>query len=247
MIGRAADPSTGVRRPALEQLLRRYIGPLRHHLVRRRRLPIERAEDLLQGFVSSKVLEQNLLAKAEPGRGQFRGFLLRSLDRFVSDRLRQEAQRRRAAGEVVALEEQAEPIDDAATPDQAFDLEWARQVLGDAAGRMRRQCARSGRADVWAVFEARVLLPTLTGAEPVPNEKLARDLGFGSAADVSNRLVTAKRMFARLLREVVGEYASGGEEVEEELADLRLSLARGGGHGLRTLHIGQKSEGRPER
>jgi len=43
----------------------------------------------------------------------------------------------------------------------------------------------------------------------------------------SNLLITAKRMFARRLRAVVGEYMGEDGEVEQEIADLRAILGRG--------------------
>jgi hypothetical protein len=76
----------------------------------------------------------------------------------------------------------------------------------------------------------------LRQGEPVPLAELVRRFGV-SADQASNLLATAKRMFARNLRQVVGEYAEGDEDVEDEIRTLRGILARAGAgsaEGLRT-------------
>src|SRR5262245_8754891 len=82
-----ANDSAG-QRAALDGLLRRYWPVLRVHLIYRKKVPPDRAEDLLQGFVQEKILERNLLAVADPAKGKFRTFLLTALDRFLIDRWR---------------------------------------------------------------------------------------------------------------------------------------------------------------
>src|SRR5690606_13017814 len=76
------------RRAALEALIPRYMPALRSHLLYARRLNPHEAEDVLQAFLADKVLEQNLIARAEPEKGRFRNFLLVTLDRFMLNRLR---------------------------------------------------------------------------------------------------------------------------------------------------------------
>ena len=46
-----------------------------------------------------------------------------------------------------------------------------------------------------------------------------------SSAQAANLLVTAKRMYARLLRLAVGEYESDPDAIDHEIADLRRLLA----------------------
>ena len=83
-------------------------------------------------------------------------------------------------------------------------------------------------ADVWGVFECRLLAPMLDGAEPMPYEALVERFALRSPAQASNVLITGKRMFERALRAVVGEYAADEAEVDEEIAELRQILSRGG-------------------
>src|SRR5678815_2750589 len=71
LIARATGPLDGVARAALDELVARYSPALRAHLVQARR-----------------VLEQNLLLKADPARGKFRTFLLTSLRNCLVDSVR---------------------------------------------------------------------------------------------------------------------------------------------------------------
>lgn len=73
---------------ALQELLRRYCPPLKAHLVVRKRMKPEQADDLLQDFVADKVLRLKLIEHADLTKGRFRSFLLTALDRYFIDQMR---------------------------------------------------------------------------------------------------------------------------------------------------------------
>ena len=53
---------------ALDELLRRYLPPMEAHLVLRRNMQPQDAADLVQDFVANKILERDLVARADtPG------------------------------------------------------------------------------------------------------------------------------------------------------------------------------------
>jgi hypothetical protein len=91
---------------------------------------------------------------------------------------------------------------------------------------MHKECQGSGRNDLWIVFQARVLDPTLGQGEAVPYEDIVRQAGFDSPVQAANALVTAKRMFARILRNVISEYEADETEIDNEINDLHQILAR---------------------
>lgn len=226
-VSRAGGPASS-RDGALAAWVERYLPAIRSYLVTRWKMSGERAEDVVQGFMLDKVLEQDLIAQAEPARGRFRAFLMRSIDRYVLSQARRDKAAKRSPGDVASLDDsqQLHPADRSG-PD-VFDTAWAAQVLQLALGRMRDECEVSGRGLVWAVFEARIVRPTLGEAPPVPYEELLRRFHFASPEQASNLLVTAKRMFARVLRQVVAEYAENEADVEEEIRQLRQILSQGG-------------------
>ena len=75
-------------RSALDKLLRRYWRPLWVHLIYTKRFSESEADDVVQEFITSRILERDLLARVDRHKGKFRSFLLKSLDRFVIDRHR---------------------------------------------------------------------------------------------------------------------------------------------------------------
>ena len=218
-------------REALGELLTRYLPALQAHLTRRRGLAPEKADDLIQEFVAGKILEKGLIARADRKLGKFRTFLLTALDRFVIDRARHDAAKKRSPGDaaVVSLGDRQPALPADETPSGIFDVTWARGVLAETLGRMRRHCEAQGRDDLWGVFQSRLMDPILRGSEPADYAELVRRFGLKSPAHASNVLITGKRMFARTLRTVVAEYCQDDQEIESEIEELRQILARGGG------------------
>lgn len=214
------------RRAALDELLRRYLPALRAHLLIARVAPPGQVDDLLQGFLADKVVGQDLIAKVRRDRGRFRTFVAVALDRYVIDQLRrQRSTLRSPAGEaaVVPLDDN-DPVDPSPSTHRAFNIAWAAEVVAEARRRMQSECEASGRGDVWTVFNARVVGPTLDAVEPTSYAELARRLSLGSESQAANLLVTGKRAFARAMRVVVAEYVGDEALVDEELAELTGSL-----------------------
>ncbi len=210
------------RRDALERLLPRYAPALLGHVRIRFALGPEDAEDALQDFVLDKVLVGNVLAKADQARGRFRNFLLRAVDNYVANWLRDtQAIKRRPAGGIVPLADAAEP---AAPPADgpALDRAWALALVDVAAERMQAECRRGERESVWIVFEGRALA-LMRGGGKRSYAELAAQLGVPESA-CQQLLQSGKERFRRMLRRVVGEYARDEAEVDAELADLRAAL-----------------------
>ena len=115
-----------------------------------------------------------------------------------------------------------------AEPSWEFVLAWARQVVEEARRRMEAHCREINRPDLWLVFSERILRPAADDIPPSTPERIAGDLKLGSSKAASNLLVTSKRVFARVLRRVVGEYVDGEREIDEEIEDLMRILSRHG-------------------
>jgi RNA polymerase sigma-70 factor (ECF subfamily) len=230
LVARAGQDATEPKRQALGELLVRYLPALRAHLVYGKRLAPEDADDLLQEFVAAKILEKELIGRADAQLGKFRTFLLTALDRFLIDRLREQTARKRspAGGELRALGDLADQLP-AEQHCDAFDLAWAHNVIEETVRLMRTECETSDRMDVWGVFECRLLGPILNAVEPVEYDELVGRFGLQSPSQASNLLITAKRMFARLMHAVVGEYALGSAEIESEIGELMEVFGRARG------------------
>jgi RNA polymerase sigma-70 factor (ECF subfamily) len=225
---REAEQEKG--RAALGRLLERYQPALLNHLKCKFLLPEAEAQDLWQTFVLDKVLERALLAKADPGRGRFRTFVLNALDHFViSHRRHDRARGRRPPAGFVPLDDLG-PAQEPRREDRPADrteVIWAQVVLAGALLNLHHECEAQGRMDIWGVFEGRLVRPLLDDAAEVDYEELIDRFGFQSPSQAFNTLNTAKRMFRRHLRAVVAEYARDHVELEEELGYLKRILARG--------------------
>ncbi len=136
-----------------------------------------------------------------------------------------------AGGKEVALSEEIDVPDSAAPTDGIFDLSWAREVLREAVGRMQVECGASKRPDIWGVFDGRTLGPALRQEPPVPYDQLVRAFNFVSPYQATNVLITANRMFVRVLRSVVAEYEDDAD-VDAEIADLRRIMSTAGSCGI---------------
>jgi RNA polymerase sigma-70 factor (ECF subfamily) len=231
LVNRAAGADAVAQPLAIAELVRAYAPALRAHLMQWLRCDAHRADDLLQGFLTDKVLEQRLIGHADPKRGRFRTFLLAALNRYVVDRHRHDTARKRAPrGGMLDI---AELSDDVPAPVvapgavSAFDAAFAREVVGEVLSAMRWQCGQTGRADLWDVFEARYLKPATENTAPEPHESIARRLNLPSPQHAANLLVTAKRMFTRLFKIVVGRYAADQDEVRDEVSELWRLFAAG--------------------
>ncbi len=219
-----------IERDALDRLLTRYWPALKAHLVIKKRIDPNEAEDLVQGFIENKVLERDLISTAESGRGRLRSLLATALDNYVANQMRQRSAAKRGADRAASLDQEAYEHCAATTdaPHDAFDVAWAREVLAEILRQMQAECEGSGRDDVWAMFHVRVLAPILEGAEPPSYDEIVDRFGFRSPTQASNALVTGKRMFGRIMRGVISEYADDKDDIDAEIRDLQDILSRSG-------------------
>ena len=225
----AARDETASRALALEELLSQYLPILKDYLQTRFHLPEQEIEDLLQNFVVHKILNRDLIARADPARGRFRILLVNAATRFVVSEIRRaKAQKRAPNHAALPLEfiSEKELAGLAEHAHSALDLAFARRVFAEAVRCMKVECVDSKRPDIWGVFDGRYLQPFQKGVEHTSNETLMRALGLASPAQVSNILTTAKRMFARNFRSVVTEYTREPKEAESEIRALKTLLAQ---------------------
>lgn len=198
------DPSHPRHAEHLERLAKQYWSPVFHY-ARALRAGDADAEDLTQQFFTM-LLARRDLEKLSPERGSFRGFLKTALRHFVSS-----AGRSAALRATVPLP--AGGASDLATPEQAFDREWARGVLAEAVARLRRESAPTP----FEIFREYCLEET--GASYAD---LARRHGV-SVDDVRNRLRESRLRLRELLEDLLRDYLSPGEDLA---AELRFILSK---------------------
>src|SRR5690242_15128505 len=111
-VERAGQPNT-FGRVALGELLARYLAPLRAHLLFNRHLSRDSADELLQAFISDRILEQELVGCAAREKGRFRTFLLIALNRFVSNAQRDARRQCRSPRNGASIEDAVNAVDSA--------------------------------------------------------------------------------------------------------------------------------------
>ncbi len=229
---------------AVKRFLIRYLPALRKHLFYVYRLRHDQIDDLLQDFITDKILYKNILAVADPQRGRFRSFLLTVLDNYVRNKLARDAAFN--TDRLGTAVQDISDVSDKSAASELFDLAWAREVLIQTMHEMKATCRTGGREDIWAVFEYRIVRPILDHEQQISYQELAGRYGFRSALQAANALTTGKRMFIRLFRTVVRQYVRDDIECDQEISDLWSILARGrvtaydnGNHGCSWYDAGR--------
>jgi hypothetical protein len=177
--------------------------------------------------VCDRVLQDELIAGADRKCGKFRTYLLTALDRHVARVRRYDSARKRRPQEAAVETIAHADLPACGTPD-SFDIAWARQVIAQAIEQMRKEYNGGRRGQMWEAFELCVLAPLLQGQTPPTHAAAMGQLGLESVQEVSNTLVSGKRAFARTLHAVIGEYATGEQDIEAELRDLWTIVSRSG-------------------
>ena len=210
---------------ALAELIKVYESPLRLFLTTRMRFSSDQANDVLQDFLTRSMIEGQLLARADAEKGLFRRFLIQSLRNHASNLIRDASTQKRSPPIPVLSLARMDPASSDEDPSHAADRAWARQVIGQALRRMRRECEATGRPQQWVIFRWRILGPILCQRDPPSYSQIVEKLGYKNPVAVGNALVNAKRMYARMLRTVIAQYADTDDQIDEEIRDLRRLLS----------------------
>src|SRR6185369_5640400 len=152
---------------ALETLCRTYWYPLYVYVRRQGQSPHD-AQDLTQEFFA-RLLEKKYLRLADPDRGKFRAFLLKSLKHFLVNEWEKARTQKRGGGQgIIPLDAEiaesryaAEPAQEL-TLDQVYEKRWAVTLLESAISRLRESYAVTDRLPV---FET---LKPFIWSEPIP-------------------------------------------------------------------------------
>ena len=212
----AGDQSEEKRRVAIERLLTAYWPALQAHLVIRKRLDHASAEDFLQDFFLKKIVEQNIVERADYSRGKFRSFILKALENFLRDYYRSAAYRNLPA----QIPEEMPDQDFTQPSADVFDKAWAFRVFYQANELFQQFCEQNNRKQQWQIYRERALRPVFFGEDPRSYEELAKDFDGVNPKQLRNLLSKAKNNFSKSLRVVIRDYVEDESFVEEEINQL---------------------------
>ena len=215
----------------LGELYVRYKAPILVFLARKG-CPPGRQEDMVQDFFLYSI-EQRLFEKADPARGRFRNLILTALNHYAAKAYRHDmAGKRRPEAGWVSTDELQEVDGElkipggGATPEEAFDRAWAQALIGRVLKALKSECAKNARGMHFEIFRRCMVDPALSGTEAPSYKELASEHGL-TEKEVSNRMITARRAYERLLHSEIAEYAGSEAEVKEEIREIFRALGGG--------------------
>ncbi|MGH7968841.1 MAG: RNA polymerase sigma factor, partial [Limisphaerales bacterium] len=151
-----------------------------------------------------------------PETGRFRYFLLGSLRNYVVSQARRDgALKRGGSAEFIPLDvQQAEEaflflVGEAASPERAYDRQWAQTVWSRALGRLREEYRARGKEQLYENLK-----PSLTTDPREASSGLAAEAGLSSSA-----LAVAVHRLRRRLRELVLDELCATVEKPADLDD----------------------------
>lgn len=215
---RQASTPTPESTQALESLCQQYSGPVLA-FVRHRVSTPEKAEDVAQGFFA-KLLERDLLQRADEDRGRFRTFLLHALRGYMADVHDFDTAQKRGGGKPIvsfATSGVMEPHH-AATPDQQFELQWVRTLLFRSLQRLQDEYQSTGKAQLFAA-----LRKSLDAASNPPTRELADQLQMSEPA-VRVAMHRMRKRLGQIIRTEIAETVPKSSDVDDELARLMQIL-----------------------
>lgn len=217
---------SGDRGQALDHLAAAYWRPVygyvRAHFARDEAEALDATQDF---FV--RLLDGDLLDRADPARGRFRAYVRKALANFLTDSFRERRSHRRGGDRLFVPigagdSEGAPELPDTRgrSPEEALDELWRAEILERAARDLERELIAEGKPVWWALFREAVL----DGDRP-SHAEMAERHGV-TVVDVTNWLSRARSRYRAALIRIVRETVVGEASLEDEIDWLLGENAR---------------------
>ncbi|HEY3298761.1 MAG TPA: hypothetical protein VGK34_08915, partial [Armatimonadota bacterium] len=150
------DPA--IRSRAIETIAAAYWKPLYKYVRLKWKLTPEDASDFTQDFFAG-LLERELLASYDAGKGRLRTFLRTCADRLYMKRTRDSMRQKRGGGHehlVLDCGEAEQELASALTsdsPEDHFEKEWVRSLFAVGLQRLRARCESANKTLHFKLFE----------------------------------------------------------------------------------------------
>jgi DNA-directed RNA polymerase specialized sigma24 family protein len=223
-----SDPRSSAR-DELALLCQIYWRPI-FAFICRNGYPAQDAQDLTQDFFVT-ILEGKLFASADPERGRFRCFLLKSVKNFLMDTERKRRRHKRGGEfDFVSWEQWTEEAPsqllisaralESSSPETVFDARWAASTAEQALRRLRLECESRGHRRIYETLRHHLT----DDRTEISYAHLSQLLGVSSA--VLKRLLHEFRLrYRRLLREEIAATVGDGADVDQEIRYLCTVLS----------------------
>jgi RNA polymerase sigma-70 factor (ECF subfamily) len=209
---------------ALAQLCEVYWYPV-YAYVRRRVHDVHEAQDLTQTFFSV-LLEKQTIARADPGRGRFRAFLLTALQNFLANEWDKARTAKRGGGKAALSLDfdagesryQIERAHDL-TAEKLYERRWVLTLLDQVLECLRIELTQASKPQYFEQFKG-----ALTGEAAADGySQAAAALGITPAA-AKQAAYRLRKRYRELFRAEVARTVERDEDVDQEIGRLLESL-----------------------
>ncbi len=214
-------------RQAVGTLSETYWYPL-YAFLRRQGCPAGDCEDRLQAFFAF-VLEGDVFATADPLRGRFRAFLLKTFQNFLHAEHRQATALKRGGGRIVRSLDSVEAeeryrLDPATseTPERLFERQWALTLLNGTLEQVRAEYVERGQEALHAALEGHLR----QNQTQTPYAELGASMGMTEEA-VKSAAHRLRKRYRELLRAAIADTVADPADVDDELRLLLQAVAAG--------------------
>ena len=181
------------------------------------------------------ILEGKLFTSADPDRGRFRCFLLKSLKNFLIDvEIKHHRRKRGGDCDFISWEQwMAEAPSqllisaralESSPAETVFDVRWAASVAEQALRRLREECESRGHRRAYETLRDYL---TVDRTE-ISYEYLSKILGVSTAV-VKRLMHEFRTRYRTLLREEIAETVDDKADVDQEIRYLCTALSAIGG------------------
>jgi RNA polymerase sigma-70 factor (ECF subfamily) len=226
-VAHAVDPASSESRAALAELFRVYWFPI-YAFVRRKGHDPDQALDLTQEYCT-RLLETDVLSRADSTKGRFRTFLRTDCGYFLSHQHeRRQALKRGAGRTYLSIDARdaegrylREPVD-MTSPERLFDRTWAMNLLEDVLKRLAEENTDAGRADQFEILQGSIGRQT----DQASYAELSAQLGMSVAA-VQKAVQRLRQRYRAILRERIAATLVDFDDavIDEEIRQLFAVLA----------------------
>jgi RNA polymerase sigma factor (sigma-70 family) len=223
LIEAARSAASEERRRALDVLTAAYWKPVYKYIRLRWQKDNEQAKDLTQEFFF-RLLEEDFLARYDPGRARLRTFLRVCVDHLIINE-HKAARRLKRGGDAPVLSLDFESAEgelhrvEIPSPDSMedfFEREWVRSIFSLSLERLREECQQRGKAMHFRLLE---FYDVDEAGKEFTYEDVARQFSL-KTSDVTNYLAYARREFRRVVLEQLREMTGSEEEFRREARTL---------------------------
>jgi hypothetical protein len=198
------------------ELYQKYRKPV-YLFLRGRGFKEHTAKDLVHGFFSEKVLGKQLFSKADPQKGRFRDFLLRSVRNYATDVVRSQHLE-------IPLQEDHDRPDVNSDPDRLFNQAWISELVSSTLSELEKECDRHGKHKHWKLFHY-WLVESHIESNKKDIKALCDQLNIESPNKAYRLIFEAKHRFRGLFRDRLHAYGLTEAEIDEEIQCLLGNLS----------------------